>query len=534
MTGIDVDELDPPGLRQFRHLALLDPGPGLVGRELRADDNHRYFEPPLVREAHDATDDVLRHCDDPGLEARAGLLVQIVRVGPLEWRPAGEDRPALRRLGETGIQLAIGPREATDQDHCSDSVGASVRGHPSQRRCGRMTHDDNAIGTRVGSADLLHHSGQLIRQPSSDAVTLAGQREWTRAMTACGQLRNDEVPGIRSKPQPGNQEDIHSATIRPPRERIVTIGMMATMTGARKGILAALAVEVLYGVSFVFTKNATDVAPPISLLAWRFGVALAILMALAAARVIRLSIRRRDLVPLAFLALYQPVIYYVGETFGVGRTTASESGIILAAIPVTTVLCSWAVLRKHPTRRQVAGILLTFVGIVVTVVAGGVTAGLDVVGYVCLFVAVVAYSLFSVQSERTTEVRDIDKTFVMIAWGAVAFGTIAVADHSRHGTLMELWRLPWDHPPVLIGVGYLAVGASIGAFFLQNVAIARLGSNRFSTFIGVSTIAALVAAALVRGERLNAGQLAGAAVILGGVYVANSRADRNAIPRQRP
>lgn len=294
------------------------------------------------------------------------------------------------------------------------------------------------------------------------------------------------------------------------------------MTGARAGILAAVAVEILYGVSFVFTKNATDVAPPISLLAWRFGVALAILLALAAARVIRLSPPRRQWSALALLALCQPIVYYLGETFGVGRTTASESGIILAAIPVTTVVCSWAVLRKQPTRRQVVGILVTFGGILVTVVAGGVNAALDVVGYVCLFVAVVAYSLFSVQSERTTEVRDIDKTFVMIASGAVAFGSIAFADHERRGTVSQLWRLPLDHPPVLVGVGYLAVGSSIGAFFLQNVAIARLGSNRFSTFIGISTIAALTAAALVRGERLGTGQFAGAVIILAGVYVANS------------
>ncbi len=66
------------------------------------------------------------------------------------------------------------------------------------------------------------------------------------------------------------------------------------------------------------------------------------------------------------------------------------------------------------------------------------------------------------------------------------------------------------------------MGSSVGAFFCQAVAIANLGSNRYSTFIGLSTLAALIAAGVVLGERLAPLQLVGGAVIMLGVYLANA------------
>ena len=87
---------------------------------------------------------------------------------------------------------------------------------------------------------------------------------------------------------------------------------------------------------------------------------------------------------------------------------------------------------------------------------------------------------------------------------------------------VEVLAIPLTHPELLAGIGYLALGSSLGAFFLQTVAIANLGSNRYSTFIGLSTLTAVLAAALVLAERLSPLQVIGGVVIMLGVYVANA------------
>jgi len=286
-------------------------------------------------------------------------------------------------------------------------------------------------------------------------------------------------------------------------------------------VAAALTTEVLYGTSFVFTKGVTASIDPFTLLGWRFVVALAVLLVLVALKVVRLRIGRATLLPLLVLAVFQPVVYYVAETFGVMRTTASESGVITSAIPVAMLLTGAAVLGSRPSRRQVAGIAVTLAGVVATVVAGGLRVGLDVFGYLALLVAVASYALYAVFAERYAHARDVDKTFVMVASGAVIFGTVTVAQHAATGTLGELAALPLARPDFGVAVGFLALGPTIGAFFLQNVAIGALGSTRYSTYIGVTTLAALLSGAAVLGERLAPAQWAGAAAILVGVYVAN-------------
>lgn len=299
------------------------------------------------------------------------------------------------------------------------------------------------------------------------------------------------------------------------------------------GVLAALVTELVYGVSFVFTKGAVGVVSPSALLAWRFSMALLVLGALVAARVVRLTLTRRTWKPLLALAVCQPLLYYSAETIGVQRTTASESGIVLAMIPVGILLASWLVLGKPPSRRQSTGIFITVTGVIVTVAAGGVRADFDPVGYLFLLGALAAYSLYTVFAERDTATTGLDKTFAMVVVGAVVFTLIAVAEAAAAGELRELVTLPVRHPGVLVSIGYLAVATSIGAFFLQAVAIRRLGSNRYSSFIGLATLTTLVAAAIVLGERLTPLQLAGGAVIMLGVYVANTTAPVRA-PKPAP
>ncbi|MCL2316591.1 MAG: DMT family transporter, partial [Actinomycetia bacterium] len=186
---------------------------------------------------------------------------------------------------------------------------------------------------------------------------------------------------------------------------------------------------------------------------------------------------------------------------------------------------STLVLKRRPTRWQVVGIAVTLAGVVVTVVAGGLSARFSPFGYLMLFGAVVSFSLFAAFADRFAgAASDVEKTFVMVLTGAVLFGTIALARHAAAGTLGELARLPLARPDFALAVGYLALGSTIGAFFLQHLAIGAIGSTRFSTFIGITTLATLATGAVFLGERLGWAQLLGGAVILAGVYVANVRA----------
>ena len=290
------------------------------------------------------------------------------------------------------------------------------------------------------------------------------------------------------------------------------------------GCLCALGCEVLFGLSYAFTKNATDIASAFSLLGWRFLIAFATMAILVATRVVKVNLRGKALRPLLLVALFSPCLYFIGETVGISHTTASESGVFLAGIPIASLIASTLLLKKKPTKLQATGILVTLVGVLATVFAVGSSSSLSPVGYGFLLLAVVAYALYTVSVDRAKDFSGVEITFVMLAAGAAVFIALALAEGTANGTLQELVTLPFRSPAFAIAALYQGIGCSVAAFFLSNVAIAKIGVNRAVSFIGVATAVSIATGTLLLGEPFTFWQAIDAVVIVAGVCIANAKA----------
>lgn len=289
------------------------------------------------------------------------------------------------------------------------------------------------------------------------------------------------------------------------------------------GCLCALGCEILFGFSYLFTRDAAASASPFALLGWRFPVAFAAIGICTASGLMKISLRGKALKPLLAIALCSPVLYFIGETFGIGATTVSESGAFLACIPIASVLASTVFLKERPTRAQLAGIFITLTGVLITVFAVSGSTSFSPFGYAMLCIAVVSYALYSVFTEKAAGYTGTEITFVMLAAGAVVFPLCAVTEAALHGTLPALLSLPFTDAGFRTAVLYQGAGCSVFAFFLSNEAIARIGVNRTSSFIGVSAAVSIIAGVLILKEPFTLPQLIGATVILAGVYTANLR-----------
>lgn len=285
------------------------------------------------------------------------------------------------------------------------------------------------------------------------------------------------------------------------------------------GILAALGCEFLYGYSFVFTKSVSGDSSVMTLLGWRFTIAFVVLNLFVLLGVVKINLRGKRLAPLLILALFDPILYYLCETIGIQYTTASESGIIIALIPIITVLCTILVLKEKPTRFQVTGIMVAITGVLIIVLYRGMQTSLSVIGYLFLFAAVLSFSLYSVFTRKTTQFTDIEKTWFMICSGALFFGSGALIEN--RADLRALFELPFLHREFLFAILYLGLGSSILAFFFSNTMISNLGTNRSASFSPLSTLISVIAGVTVLHESLSIWQVMGMILILGGVYLAN-------------
>jgi drug/metabolite transporter (DMT)-like permease len=287
------------------------------------------------------------------------------------------------------------------------------------------------------------------------------------------------------------------------------------------GILCALGCEVLFGLSYIFTKQATNVASPLSLVGWRFLVAILVMAVCVAIGIVKINFKEKSWRPVLLVAFFCPIIYFIGETLGINYTTASESGAFLACIPVFCLIASTLFLKRKPFRQQVIGIGITLMGVLVTVLAVGGTASFSLLGYLMLLLAVASYSIYSILVEKGEKYSGGEITFAMLLAGAIVFIALAVAEATSSGDLRRLALLPLESKGFLVAVLYQGIGCSVFAFFLMNVAISKIGVNRMSSFIGVSTVVSIMAGIFLLGETFTHAQIAGAILIVIGVYVAN-------------
>lgn len=288
------------------------------------------------------------------------------------------------------------------------------------------------------------------------------------------------------------------------------------------GCLCAIGSETIYGLSYIFTKQVTANTSAFALLGWRFFIALTVMSTLAAAGVIKINLKGKPIRPLIAVAICSPCIYFIAETVGISLTTASESGVVLACIPVVSMIASALILKKRPTKMQVIGITAALAGVIITVFAVGSSSSFSAAGYTFLFIAVISYALYSVFVDKASAFSEAEITYIMLVAGAALFIILALLEATLGGSLKSLITLPFRDRGFMTAVLYQGICCSIAAFFMANTAIAKIGVNRTSSFIGVEAVVSVILGSLILKETLTAWQITGSVIIIIGVYIANT------------
>lgn len=181
----------------------------------------------------------------------------------------------------------------------------------------------------------------------------------------------------------------------------------------------------LFGFSFMFVKIGLDgVGDAFHLLALRFLMAFIFIEALKQFKIVNIDLKNKSIVPLLFLSLLQPLIYFIFEAVGIALTSSSQAGIMIAFLPILTMLLAKFILNEHTTQKQMMFILLSLSGVMIVNV-NNFSSGMNLNGILALFIAVLSASLFSVYSRKySTKFSPTEITYVMMLTGATVFNGI--------------------------------------------------------------------------------------------------------------
>ena len=278
------------------------------------------------------------------------------------------------------------------------------------------------------------------------------------------------------------------------------------MNSSQKGMLASFLANFIFGLSFLFSTTAfnmvkacfvgEDVLPSADVpvvLAIRFLFALIIMTALMPVFKIKLKFKGKPVWKLVLLGVFQPVIYFVGESFGLKMTGIVISSIMIALVPIICQMFSALFLKDSPNLLQVVFSIVSVLGVIFATVSGSGTksAKTYVVGIICLVVAVISAAAFNVLGRSISQVfTAFERTYFMFIVSAVFFSVYALFAVKGNVSLV---MMPFKDTSFIISILYLGGLSSVLAYFMINYANTYLPVTRATIFSNIITVVSTTA-----------------------------------------
>ena len=283
-----------------------------------------------------------------------------------------------------------------------------------------------------------------------------------------------------------------------------------------KAILAAVGVYTLWGFSFLASSVGQRDATPFVLLSYRFDIALLILLVPLVLGKAKLRLRGKNVKMLLLLGLFEPCIYFIGEQYGLKYTNSAFSGVMIAVIPVVTLIMAAVFLKEKPSMAQWLFSILSIAGIVVITLVENSGGSVSLKGVLLLVVAVLTGAACGVVSRGISDEFSVyERTFMIQLMGAVFFTSLAVIEHG--GNITALIR-PAASLDFMLAALFLAVGASVVGYWLFNYSVANAPMANVISLYNLTTIVSVLAGVFILGESFSLLSAAAMVAVMVGIW----------------
>ncbi len=297
--------------------------------------------------------------------------------------------------------------------------------------------------------------------------------------------------------------------------------------------LAAVSYSVITGLSFLFGKIGLEYSNPLDLLAYRFsagflGISIPILF-----KWITLDINMKMLGKILPLTLFYPLAFFAFQTYGLQYIQSSEAGILLALLPVFTMILADYFLNEKTTTLQKISVLLSVSGAVYISYKKSTSLEFDnIKGIILMLISILSFAIYSVMARKLTqEFKSIELSFIMISVSLIAFNVLALGRHILSGDIMSFFS-PVKDLRFIMAVFYLGVLSSFVTSFLSNYVLSKIESSKMSVFINLSTVISILAGMVFLKEEIFYYHIIGSFLIILGVMGVNFL-DKESLSRYR-
>ncbi len=282
--------------------------------------------------------------------------------------------------------------------------------------------------------------------------------------------------------------------------------------------LAQLTVVVFWSSTFVVAKAAFVEVSPLAFLFARFAsmVALAFAVLLVLQRGAGRWVDRSDWGLFVLAGLTGYTLYQLGFILGLSRTSPFSSSLLIAMVPLFTVLIL-AVMGEPTPLQGWVGLGVALVGVALFLLDKRGASTSTLLGDVLSIGAAVSFAVYGIITRPLVRKYPAE---TYTAW-SVLTGTVPLLLVSLPDALRQDWQAidlsGW------FSIVYLAIFPVYIAYILWNYAIARRGVAKASSFGLLVPIVAGLLSAIFFGEPFGPLKLLGAGLVLAGLVIVRTR-----------
>ncbi|AKR36320.1 MAG TPA: EamA/RhaT family transporter [Bacillus sp. (in: Bacteria)] len=288
--------------------------------------------------------------------------------------------------------------------------------------------------------------------------------------------------------------------------------MKQTILGA---ICLSLAASI-WGGMYVVSKYVLDFIPPLTLVWLRFIIAFVVLYGILKLaekkQKKKVTIRKKDWLLFAWIGFIGYFISITCQFIGTKLSDAHTGSLVTSATPAFMVIFAALILKEKLTAHRLLSTIIATIGVII-VIGWDIEIGSYFIGTIILVGAAITWALLSIY----VKIASIQFSSLVITTYAIFFSLFFITPFMI-GEL-QTSSIGTVNTYVILGVLYLGIVSTAGAFFLWNKGLDLMDASIGSLFFFFQPIVGSLLGWLLLNETLNSNFFIGGILIICSVFI---------------
>ena len=281
---------------------------------------------------------------------------------------------------------------------------------------------------------------------------------------------------------------------------------------------------IFWAFSFIWFKIANETYRPITIVFIRLLMSVTLLSVFLFLTKNFVKIKKKDRKLFLMLATFEPFFYFIGESFGLTYVSATAGSVLISTIPVVATLGAWIIFRERLKLINYAGIVLSFVGVLVFILNRDGSISYNIKGLAFMSLAVVSAVGYNLTLSRLVgSYSPVYIVNVQNVIGALLFLPVFLITEVHH-----LIDTPFSFTN-FIPIIKLAIFASCGAFILFAWSVKKMGITRANVFTNCIPVFTAIFSFIMLGEKLTIQNIIGMLIVIAGLFMSQMNGRKNII-----